>query len=316
MAASTLHAFVDLWAVLGALAGVVLVDAAAYPIGLMAIGAAQSAPRSVSGRAPSLPLVRRRVAHFDADEVRRHAADSPGAVVLLVDGLCPGCGRIAPLNDLVAAIRPFDGLVVVDDTQGLGLAGVPAAGGYGAGGGGSVRWSACADSDRLVVVASLAKAYGAPLAVTCGPGWLIDQLRAAGPLQLHGSGPNAAALAACTEALAAERSGAAAERRHRLHRLVRLFRQGVVAAGLPCPDGGRWPMQTLPVPAEEGRRAVQRLDAAGLRTVLVNRRCRPGCGLAVLVNATHTVGHIHSLTRQLAVSLPSIHQSPHVDKAD
>ena len=43
--------------------------------------------------------------------------------VILTDGYCPACRQVSPLAAYARAIEPAGGLVIVDDTQALGVLG-------------------------------------------------------------------------------------------------------------------------------------------------------------------------------------------------
>jgi 8-amino-7-oxononanoate synthase len=281
---SALHAFVDVWAVLTEEPTTALLDAAAYPLGRMALCA--------NGRT---------VRHFDPGHVAEVLHDVPRGTrpVLLVDGLCPGCGRLAPLGDLVEVLALRHGVVLVDDTQALGLAGTGPSGRspYGAGGGGSARRLAVPSGAPLVVVASAAKGLGVPLAVLAGPAELVGAVRARGPSRVHASGPSSAAQAALAHALATDLD----PRRQVLADLVRLFRSGLRRHGLPA-DGGSWPTQT--VPSDKSLEARDELAREGIHTVVTRRRCRRGHGVTFLINSHHTPDDIDQAVHALAKVLP------------
>ena len=46
----------------------------------------------------------------------------------MTDGFCPGCGRAAPLREYLESARAQRGLLVLDDTQAIGVLGRPSAG--------------------------------------------------------------------------------------------------------------------------------------------------------------------------------------------
>src|SRR5439155_1761385 len=90
-------------------------------------------------------------------------------------------GRVAPLDAYLALVRRRGGLLLVDDTQALGVLGArrgthP----YGTGGGGSPAWTG-ARGPGLVVVASLAKGFGVPVAVVSGERSAIGRPWRSGP---------------------------------------------------------------------------------------------------------------------------------------
>ncbi|HEU5473656.1 MAG TPA: hypothetical protein VFV67_23665 [Actinophytocola sp.] len=286
---STLHAMVDVWSVLTAGPVTVLVDEVAYPIGRIALRA----------NGVTATVVR----HFDPGHVCDVVAAVPrrGRVVLLVDGLCSGCGRLAPLDRLLEAVAPRRGVIVVDDTQAVGLAGARPTRGrpYGHGGGGTAAWLGLPAAAPVVLVASAAKALGAPLAVVTGPARLVAQVRRTGPSRIHAGGPSAAARAALAGALATE-SLDATRRRHQVAALVQRFRSLCRTYGLPAPDGGRWPTQTVPVLAGNAQAVHESLLRKGIRSVLVHRRCRPGIGIAFLITADHSAAMVDRAVRTLA----------------
>lgn len=104
------------------------------------------------------------------DLMRAHALlDRHGDhhLALLTDGLFPMQGRIANLHDLLQLL-PRTGLLVVDDSYGLGF--------LGEGGRGSLSGSGIADS-RVVVTGSLAKALGAAGGFVAGSAGTIERVR-------------------------------------------------------------------------------------------------------------------------------------------
>ena len=194
VARSTLHAFTDLFAALARPGTGVLVDAGGYDVGRIA--AAGPAARGV-------PVAE--TAHHDPENLTARLRSPPWTrlrPMLLVDGWCPGCGRAAPLAALLIRLRRRSGLLVVDDSQALGVLGRPAPGHpLGRTGGGSVVRAGVAGND-VVAVSSLAKAFGAPLAVIAGAQTVIERVRATGPTRMHTSPPSQADVHAARRALA------------------------------------------------------------------------------------------------------------------
>lgn len=274
---STLHAFTDLSVALsaGRRQTSIAVDVAAYPIARLGLTAGHGASVRRSHRLP----------HYDPDAARCWAAreaELGRTPVLLLDGWCPGCGRVAPLGSLSQAIRSYDGLIVVDDTQALGLLGsgpgtvFP----WGRGGGGSVMYTG--SPPGVVIVASLAKAFGVPLAMIAGPTEVVAPTWQRGPTVVHSSPPSAPVGLAAIRALAVnDRVGDRLRQRllallHRLHR--QLGRGGIRV------DSGRFPVVRVPLSSSSAVAAVvHALEGAGIRAVPLAGSClgRPAVGLAV-----------------------------------
>lgn len=286
---STLHAFWDLFS--SCRDAAVLVDDASYPIARFAL---------VGSRGPGEPVGA--FPHRDTAVLRRRLAGLPRGMPPLVvaDGYCTCCARTAPVAGYLGALRPYGGLLVLDDTQALGLLGEdpgPAAA-YGHGGGGSGRWAGVRSS-ALVHVDSLAKGFGAPVAVLAGPAGLVGQVHRSGPARLHSSAPSSADLRAAQHALVVNaRDGD--RLRARLLELVRRFRQRLREAGTRL-AAGEFPVQRL---APTSPRTAVTMHAwllrAGLRTVVTRSRCSPGAAVTVVLTAALTVAEVDRAADLLA----------------
>jgi 8-amino-7-oxononanoate synthase len=287
LARSTLHAFLDCFATLGGRDRPVLVDAGAYPIAGWAAGAL--------GR----PVLR--FGHHDPADLgwRLRHLRRP---LVVCDGFCPGCGAVAPLAGYLELAGRHDGLLLVDDTQALGVLGRrDRPGPYGAGGGGSPAWAGVG-GPRVVVVASLAKGLGAPLAVAAGAAGPLGRLADAGPTRVHSSPPSAADLHAALRALDANRRVGEA-RRERLGALVARLRRRLAEQGVAV-GGGRFPVQSLPPMAPPAAAALaDALADRRVRAVLQRPRCRPGATVTLLVNADHTADQVDRVAAALVGSL-------------
>jgi 8-amino-7-oxononanoate synthase len=277
LAPSTLHVFWDLFAMPTARSWTLFVDGGAYAVARW--GAERAAGRGT-------PV--RRFTHYDPVSLRRSLSEAPDArrPVVVADGACAGCGRIAPLSDLVAGVDGRGGLVVLDDTQALGLLGrTPSAHApYGTGGGGSARLHATG-ARRVVVVASMAKGFGVPMAALSGPRDLVSAFEAEAESRVHCSPVSFADVAAAEHALDVnEWSGDA--RRARLAHLVMRFRAGIGAHRLETV--GLFPVQGVAAEDDDPVELQQHLMARGHRTVLHRPACRDAVRTSVVIRAAHT----------------------------
>ena len=287
---STLHIFWDLFQELGA-DGVIYMDAELYPIARW--GIERAASRGIPVR--SFP-------HHDADALRQRLLRDAGRrrPLIATDGFCPRCGRAAPLVAYVEAAQRWGGRVVIDDTQALGVLGRepgPRAP-YGYGGGGSLARAGLVGAD-VIVVASLAKGLGVPLAVLAGDRAAVTRFEATSATRVHCSPPSMATLRAAAHALAVNRTHGDVLR-WCLANVVLLLRSELSRTGLPV-VGSLFPVQTLAtvrggaalrlhrVLAHQGVRAVLREDAEG-----------SGARLTFLLTARHTAGDITGLAEALS----------------
>jgi 8-amino-7-oxononanoate synthase len=110
---STLHLFWDLLGMLPSHGVKVHMDAGLYPIARW--GIERAAARSVPVR--SFP-------HHDAEALwRQLKRDAHRHVrpVVVTDGFCPDCGRVAAIAAYLESVRAFGGQLILDDTQALGV---------------------------------------------------------------------------------------------------------------------------------------------------------------------------------------------------
>ncbi|QWF83930.1 aminotransferase class I/II-fold pyridoxal phosphate-dependent enzyme [Amycolatopsis sp. CA-230715] len=277
---STLHAFSDCLDALARPGTAIVLDGGAYPIARWAV------QRAIGTGCPVVV-----VRHHDpvelAGALRRISARGLRPLVV-ADGLCGGCGRRFPLATADSALRSGEGLLLLDDTQALGLHGARprAAHPFGSGGGGSLRRSGLAMAPRIVLVASMAKAFGAPVAAISGPAALLAKIWAEGGSVTHSSPPSAADIRAAARAL--DRNETEGDGlRARLAARIRQLRDRCAARG-PRLRGGLFPVQRTPVVSvAEGRRMLETLDRAGIRAVLT-RDCGGRRVLALVVTAAHS----------------------------
>jgi 8-amino-7-oxononanoate synthase len=294
LARSTLHTFWDLFVILARSDTTIYVDASAYPIARW--GAERAASRGVPVRT---------FAHHDPADLWRRLTREPGArrrPLVVVDGVCPGCGAFAPLREYLERAREFGGSLVVDDTQALGIVGHspgPRAP-YGSGGGGSLRRHGVGPA-HVVLVSSLAKGFGVPMAMLGGSAAAVARFEAESATRVHCSPPSFAELHAAERALDVNRASGDALRR-RLARLVRRFRAGLRAFDISV---GRslFAVQSLassPVP--DARALHRRLLELGVRTVLQRSACGSGLTVSFLITAGHSPAAIDRAVEAVAAS--------------
>jgi len=277
---STLHAFFDLFSLLRGGRIHVLIDSAAYPVAVSGATVARAAG------APITPF-----GHHDVESLQARLENVRGRPIIVTDGFCPGCRAAAPIDHYIAITAGSNALVVLDDTQAFGLLGrdPSAASPYGSGGGGTLRWLGVR-SRRVVVVASLAKALGAPVAVVVGPNNILRMLDDLGT-RVHSSPPTVVDLHAAKNGLEANAASGDA-RRARLLGLIRRL-QARLSRGPARPVGGIFPVQGvrtqhLAAPLEVQRSLLER----GVAAVVHHARCRPHPTLSLIITATHRPSQI------------------------
>lgn len=225
--------------------------------------------------------------HHDADDLERRLAGSAAWPVVLVDGYCPGCGRPAPVRDYLALVESYQGLLVIDDTQALGVWGSeptpwrP----FGYGGGGVMRLAGIPESrrERVIVIASLAKAFGAPIAGLMGAKGIVSWFERQSWTRLHASPPSATSIAAAGRAL--EMNARVGEPlRSRLSANVAHLRERLSSIG-GCVTPGLFPVQSLA--GQRVPRLYRALASENAQALLQPGHCGGSPRLTLVVTAAH-----------------------------
>lgn len=292
---STLHLFVDAFECFATPGSAIYLDNGNYPITRW--GAERALLRGI-------PL--RTFARHDPRDLLRQLAQGAreGLRPLVVaDGICPATGQLVPLGEYLEIARYFGGLLLIDDTQALGLLGSKAGGPapYGSGGGGVLRYLGLTGPD-LLVGASLAKAFGAPVAALSGSRRLIGHFNAHSLSRLHCSPPSVAVIQAAARALAVNtRYGD--ELRAQLAENICRFRQGVGRLEITV-DGGLFPLQTLATPpgilAMEWQQVLMQQQ---IKALLLKSRADSPARLGFVINARHSARDIDACVECLAKTL-------------
>ncbi|HHT9126835.1 MAG TPA: aminotransferase class I/II-fold pyridoxal phosphate-dependent enzyme [Candidatus Brocadiia bacterium] len=280
---STLHLFWDLFGILAdppEAEVTIYMDAGAYPIVRWGVE-----------RAEALGIAVRKFPQHNVSALQRLIRQDAlcGVRPLVVsDGFCTICGKPAPVAQYLECVRPFDGLLILDDTQALGILGhspEPDVS-YGWGGGGSLRWSGV-DGPDVLMVSSLAKGFGVPIAVLSGNKAIIRRFEMESETRVHCSPPSLAVIHAAEHALNTNREHGDALRL-RLAQLVSRFRNRLKKAGLSA-TGGLFPVQTLaPIPEIDARTLHQRLLQLGIQTVLRHGANKNSPCISFLITTRHT----------------------------
>lgn len=280
LAPSTLHLFVDLVPMLAGPHSTIFVDRGAYRISWWGIRQATAKGVKHMCFAPHDPQHLR-------EALRKTGAQRP---IVITDGLSIATGLPAPLADYAREAAHFDGVLVVDDTQALGIHGsdptpkTP----YGTGGGGSLR-HADLSSPGVILVSSLAKGFGVPVAMLGGSAKIIALFRRRSLTRTHCSPPSAAVVAAARVALQLNRSRGDALRRRLANRVAR-FESGLRRIGLRS-NGSLFPVRPLKLPPGIDPLAIYaELAGSGIRTVL--KKTQSGPRIYFVVRASHRMTEI------------------------
>jgi 8-amino-7-oxononanoate synthase len=162
-------------------------------------------------------------------------------------------------------------------------------------------WSRVGGPDVLVV-SSLAKAFGVPMALLSGSRAAVEDFESKSETRMHCSPPSEATVHAAEHALAVNRTHSDALR-WRLAGLVARFRRRAAQAGLRF-TGGLFPVQTMaPSPLIDAVNLYERLLQRGVRAVLHHAREGAGARLSFLLTARHLPREIDLAVGALAEAL-------------
>jgi 8-amino-7-oxononanoate synthase len=282
---STFHLFWDLFGMLAEDGVALYLDSGAYPI--VRWGVERAAARGI-------PV--RHFRHYDPEgpgRLLKHVRHRHLRPIVVTDGLCPFSGKPAPLKAYLKAARAHGGLLILDDSQALGILGYEAGSGipYGWGGGGTLRYSGVSGPD-IVVVSSLAKGFGVPMAVLAGSKKMVRNFEERSETRVHCSPPSLVDIQAARHAMALNRQHGDSLRQH-LAQLVHYFRRRLTQAGIFV-EGGKFPVQTL-VPEYDAPKLYESLRRRGIKTVLRSERHRQEGErprLSFILNARHQFSHL------------------------
>jgi len=281
LAPSTLHLFWDLFGFLARRGMSIFVDAGSYPIVQWGV------ERAAGCGAPV-----RVFPQHDHRELRFLLKNSAGKPVVVADGYSPLRGSSAPVAAYLECVKPAGGLVVIDDTQALGIFGHSQAREqpYGKAGGGSLCRAGVRDG-RMVLVSSMAKAFGAPVAMLGGSEAVTRAFELESATRMHCSPPSAAVVAAASHALVINRRYGDALRRQLAQRVaqfrLRLRDLNVIATG------GLFPVQSLRMPEKIDLVALHKaLFARGLQTVLHESTNDANLRISFIITTKHSAGDI------------------------
>ena len=277
----------------------IYMDAGVYPIARWGI------ERATARGVPVHPFP-----HDDAAALHsllRQNRNSRLRPVAVTDGFCPGCGVHAPIAAYLESVRAYRGQLIIDDTQALGIFGhsTGADAPYGLGGGGSLRRWNVSDED-VIVISSLAKGFGVPMAVMAGSQTMIARFEQRSETRVHCSPPSIATLHAAELALNVnDEQGDAL--RMRLAQRVRHFRRRLAQIGFAA-AGGLFPVQTLK--HTRGLEAIdlhEQLLSHGIKTVLHGGRNGNRPCISFIITARHRADEID---RAIDILQQSIAQLP------
>ncbi len=242
----------------------------------------------VAGLSPE-PFAHRDVRDFAIRARRLSSVDASRSLLVLTDGVFAANGALTPVEELLAAM-PAGGVLLVDDSHGLGVIGTDG------------RGSTPAEvGSSLVVTASLGKALGCGGGVVAGSRDVVE--RVSQSLSFRGGTPIAPALAraAC---VALEIARGDTELRCRLHDNVRALRSVFNELGLPL-AAGETPIFTV-VPRDQSTLEALQLAArqAGLLLPVIEYPGGPAPRyVRIAVNAAHDEVDIERLADVLRLGL-------------
>jgi len=296
---STLHLFWDFFGMFSRGGVSVYVDRGTYPIARWGVERA-------AGRGAMV----REFAHHDPEDLQRSLAlntHGNALVVVLTDGFCPECGRPAPLHEYLRVVRSRGGWLVVDDTQALGIFGTwDNTALYGRGGGGMLPRLRISGPD-LLVVSSLAKGFGTPVAVLSGSKKALDEFEMKSETRMHCSPPSLPVIRAAQHALVLNRVHGD-RLRARLSSLVFRFRRRAQEVGVRCKEG-LFPIQTLLTGSKTNTRELhERLARNGVRTVLRYENGTSDLRISFVITARHTPQEIDRAVGVLSASLCKVNE--------
>lgn len=227
---------------------------------------------------------------------------SASVVMVVADSWSLRTNQPFAVNACLQLLAGWCGWLVLDDTQTLGLLGqnpspsLP----FGSGGGGILPWVGVA-SEQVVLIASLAKALGTPLAVLSGSKAVVQGFRERSHTRTYCSPPSPWLVEHALYALR-QHAQAGEWRRRLLVGNIRYFQAQLRGLGIRL-EGGVFPVQKLVFPHGWQCVAVYRyLRQRQVETVVTRTDCG-ACALTVILRAGHRRDAIQRLVKLLRQAL-------------
>lgn len=295
LAPSSLHLFWDLMGQMNK-ETLILADAGLYQIGCWGLERASSMGAKVRFFNHHSPNSLQRM-------ILRQAKLHQSRLVVMTDGWCPHCGKAAPLPAYLAQARKYKGLLLVDDTQALGVLGkepsrnMP----YGLGGGGLLQWFDMHGQD-IITICSLAKGLGVPLSVMSGSSSLIRQFEKLSEIRVHCSPVSAAHVHAGLNALEENRENGLMLRQQLLKHVL-LFKKLSADLGF-ISRGSFFPLQSLQhAQVLQPQQLYQKLANKAIKALLLEPHHTHKPSLSFCISATHSAEQIKRAAAGLASAL-------------
>ena len=289
---STLHLFWDLFENLSQQPIVIFIDHQTYPIAKWGVDRA-----AIKG----VPVF-----IFPHNNVKglqkkiRYASLNRRRPVVVADSWCPQFGKATPIVEYLEILRPYHGLLVLDDTQPLGVLGkhphieMP----YGYGGGGVLPWLGI-QSRNIVLGSSMAKGFGVPVASLCGSFAWVNTFRKNSKTRIHCSPPSAAEISAAWNAIRINHKKGDYLRLQLLER-IKFFRKGLQRLGFDL-RGGHFPIQTITNLSQEETLALfHRLKKENVHPILTRSHRNDRANLTFLLTAVQPRKNLKKVLKLVA----------------
>lgn len=295
IAPSTLHLYIDLFNFLSTKKITVFIDEKIYAVSKFGIE---------SLMVNKIPVYTFK--HFDADDLLKNVKQKTKFTtpIVFTDGLCPACGKVAPVNDYATIVQQHSGIIIIDDTQAFGILGSGKDSFiYGYGGGGILRWLNV-PAENIVTIVSLAKAFGAPVAVISGSQNFTAAFKQESKTRESSSPVSNAHLNAATNAININQKTGDHKRKQLLTNIL-LLKHDMENSGLRL-SAGLFPVQSIVnLSLSETNYLFNKLAEYSFKTVLTKRHMDEKPVLTCIINCGHSKSQIHSFTNAIKTIIAS-----------
>ncbi len=233
-----------------------------------------------------------RFPHADVAALSRRLERAGGRKLVLTDGVFSMDGDLAPLAAMAATCARHAALLAVDDAHGLGVLGPT--------GGGTLELLGLGPEEVPLLIGTLGKAFGCFGAFVAGERDRIELLLQRARTYIYTTALPPAVAAATLAAV--EMARAEPWRRDRVQALVRRFRAGATAAGLPLAESATPIQPVLLGTPEAAVAASEALLERGFLVAAIRPPTVPrgGSRLRVTLSAIHEDDEVDRLVEAMA----------------